>query len=172
MKLNRTTILALFVAAHCISTACAGDSVVVAAQETEAAVAPRAAHLRLINLPQLEFGLRAAIKCTGTAESLTLSVADTVTTLNEEAINGERSAEVLLTVPASQLALAASRKFCLKDDAASTNELLVPGLATAHASLRCRNKDSVTVHFASAPLQVKLLCIRPLTEDQDSSLAK
>ena len=169
MNINRTPILALFVAAAYIPTAFAGESVVVAAKETEVVVEPRAADLQLIELPALDFGLRAAIKCTGTAESLTLSVADTHTTLGQDAIADQRSADVLLTVPAPQLALAASSGFCLKDDLASTDELLVPGLATAHASLRCRNEDGVTVHFASAPLQVRLRCSRPSSEDQDSS---
>lgn len=172
MNINRATILALFVASSYIPTAIAGESVVVAAKETEAAVAPRAANLRLINLPTLEFGLRAAIKCTGKAESLTLSVADTHTTLGEDAIADERFAETALTVPARQLTLAASSNFCLKDDAASEDELLVPSLATLHASLRCRNEGGVTVYFASAPLQVRLRCSRPSTEDQDSSSDK
>jgi hypothetical protein len=167
MNINRASILALFVATGYIPIAFAGESVVVAAKETEVVVEPHAADLRSIDLPALDFGLRAAIECTGTAESLTLSVADTYTTLVQDAIADQRSADILLTVPARQLALAASSNFCLKDDLASTDELLVPGLATAHASLRCRNEDSVTVHFASAPLQVRLRCGRPSTEDQD-----
>lgn len=169
MNINRAPILALFAATAYIPTALGGESVVVAAKETEAVVAPRAANLRLLNLPALDFGLRATINCTGRAESLTLSVADTHTTLGEDTIADRRSAEAVLTVPARQLTLAASSRFCLKDDSASAGELLVPGLATAHASLRCRNKDGATVHFASAPLQVRLRCSRPSTEDQESS---
>jgi len=169
MNINRLSILALFVATGYIPLAFAGESVVVAAKEAEVVVAPRAANLKLIELPALDFGLRATIMCTGTAESLTLSIADTYTTLGQDVIADQRSADVLLTVPVPQLALAASSGFCLKDDLASTDELLVPGLATAHASLRCRNEDGVTVHFASAPLQVRLRCSRPSTEVQDSS---
>jgi hypothetical protein len=169
MNINRASIVALFVAASYISTAFASESVVVAAAEAEIVVTPRSANLKLIELPALDFDLRATISCSGTAESLTLSIADTYTTLGQDAIADEPSAEVRLTVPAPQISLAASRGFCLRDDLASTDELLVPGLATAHASLRCRNEDSVTVHFASAPLQVRLRCSRPSTEDQDPS---
>jgi hypothetical protein len=169
MNINRASILTLFVAAAYIPTAVAGESVVIAAKEAEIVVAPRAANLRLIELPALDFDLRAAIRCTGTAESLTLSVADTFTTLGRDAITDQRSANVILTVPAPQLALAASSGFCLKDDLESADELLVPGLATAHASLRCSNENGATVHFASASLQVRLRCDRPSTEDQDSS---
>jgi len=170
MNINRVSILALFVATGYIPTAFAGESVVVAAKETEVVVEPRAANLRLIDLPALDFSLYAAMECNGTAESLTLSVADTYTTLGQDAIADQRSADILLTVPAHQLTLAASSSFCLTDDLASMDEeLLVPGLATAHASLRCRNEDVVTVHFASAPLQVRLRCSHPSTEDQDPS---
>lgn len=172
MNLNRAPILALFLAGIYIPTADAGESVVIAARETQAVVTPGAAHLRLIELPALDFGLRAAFNCTGTAESLTLSVADTYKTLGEDTISGERSAEAVLSVPAHQLALAAGNRFCLADDSSSADELLVPGLATAHASLRCRNDEGVTVHFTSAPLQVRLRCERPPTEDQDPSLDK
>ncbi len=169
MNFYRATILTLFVAVIYTPTARAGESVMVAAQETEASVAPRAAHLRLISLPELEFGLRATIKCADIAESLTLSIADTFVTLDEQAIDDQRSAEATLTVPASQIALAANSRFCLKDNVASEGELLVPGLATVHASLRCRNEEGVTVLFASAPLQVRLLCNRPSTGQQDLS---
>lgn len=169
MNINRISILALFVATGYISTAFAGESVVVAAKEAEVVVTPQAANLKLIELPALDFGLRATIKCTGTAESLTLSIADTYTTLQQDAIADQRSADVVLTVPVPQLTLAASSGFCLKDDLESADELLVPGLAMAHASLRCRNEEGATVHFASAPLQVRLRCSRPSTEDQDSS---
>ncbi len=167
MNINRVSILALFVATGYIPTAFAGESVAVVAEEAEIVVTPRAANLKLIELPALDVALRATFQCAGIAESLTLSVADSYTTLGQDAIADQRSANLLLTVPAPQLSLAASSGFCLKDDVASTNELLVPGLATAHASLRCRTEDGVTVHFASGPLQVRLRCSRPSTEDQD-----
>jgi hypothetical protein len=169
MNLIRASILALFLGSSYFPTAIAGESVMIAAKETEATVAPRAARLKLVNLPALEFSLRATIKCVGEAESLTFSIADTYKTLATDAITGRRSAEMALSVPARQLALAASSTFCLRGDPAGTDELLVPGFATAHASLRCRNEDGVTVHFASAPLQVRLSCQRPSTENQDPS---
>lgn len=169
MKLNYPCILALFVVTNWHLTATAEESVVVAAMETKTDVAPRAAHLRLVNLPSLEFGLRAAFRCAGDAESLTLSVADSYETLGKDALADQRSAEVSLRVPALQIALAASNSFCLKDDATSSDELVVPGMATVHASLRCRDEHGLRVHFASAPLQVRLRCDRGQNEDQDPS---
>jgi hypothetical protein len=169
MNTNRASILALLIATAYVPTAVAGESVVIAAKEAAIVVTPRSANLPLIELPALEFDLRAAIRCAGTPASLTLSVADTFTTLGQDAITDKRAANVILTVPAPQLSLAASRSFCLEDDLASADELLVPGLATAHASLRCNNENGVTVHFASASLQVRLRCHGPSAEDQESS---
>ncbi len=150
--------------------AAADNSVVVAAQETRVSVAPRNARLRLVNLPTIEFGLRAAVRCNGIATSLTLSISDTVESMDTERLDGQRAVETTLTVPPRQLALAASPEFCISDDDNSMNELLVPGFVTAHASLRCEKDGVPTMHFASAPLQLRLACERPrASDDQDAS---
>jgi hypothetical protein len=145
----------------------ADDGVVVAARETTAVVTPRTADLALVNLPALEFALRAAIRCKGDPVSLTLSIADTFVTLHRESLGDQRAAETTLTVPARQLALAASNRFCLADEDQSAHELLVPGMATAHASLTCLDDGQLAVHFASAPLQVRLSCERAPDDDQE-----
>lgn len=147
--------------------AVASGDLVVAARETKAAVAPRGADLKLVNLPPLEFGLRAAFRCKGEPVSLTLSIADTYTTLRGEALADERAVELELTVPADQLALAASSGFCVADDPETTDELLVTGFATANASLRCAGDPGHSVHFASAPLQVRLVCTRSPADVQE-----
>lgn len=140
-----------------------------AAQETAAAVRPVAANRRLVDLPQLEFALRAAIRCKGKPESLTFSVADTFATVPGESLADLRAVEQVLSVPPGQLALAASSRFCIANDEESTDQLLVPGLATAHASLRCVDGEKSSVHFASAPLQVRLNCARAPAAPQESS---
>jgi hypothetical protein len=145
----------------------ADTDIVVAAQETEVRVAPRAAHLRLVNLPALEFALRAAYRCRGDVISLTLSVSDTVQTLAQDALTNQRAAEVRLAVPAQQVAMADSGGFCVAGDPDSANELRVAGFATAAASLRCSRDGEDSVRYASAPLTVRLVCARG--EDQDSA---
>jgi hypothetical protein len=167
MKTARVPILALFAAVAAVSPSPARADIIVAAQEIEVTVTPRAARLRLVNLPALELGLRAAIRCNGDAVSLTLSVADTFRTLARDELAGKRSAEVVLTVPAAQLALAASSGFCIAGDDESADELLVPGFATAHASLRCEDAGARSMHFASAPLKVRILCAREPVEPQE-----
>lgn len=150
--------------------AAAGD-IVVAARETVAIVTPGEAHRELVNLPALEFALRAAFRCSGAPVSITLSVADTHTTLQKDQLEGQRAAEANLQVPTRQLALAASSRFCIADDAGSADELLVPGFATAHASLRCSGNGGDSAHSASAPLKVRLVCAREAGADQESPSA-
>ena len=143
----------------------ADSDIVVAAQEAEVRVVPRAAHLRLVNLPALEFALRAAYRCRGEVTSLTLSVSDTVQTLARDVLADQRAAEVRLAVPAQQVAMADSGGFCVAGDPDSADELRVAGFATAAASLRCSRDGNDFVRYASAPLTVRLVCERH--EDQE-----
>lgn len=160
MRPGRVLILALFAAAAVVHPAFAENSIVVAAPETEASVAPRSARMRVVNLPPLSFELRAAIRCSGEPVSVTLSIADTFVTAEREQLSGQRATEATLTVPASQLAMASARRFCLKEDVETDDELLAPGFATVHASLRCESEAGESVHYTSAPLNLKLSCAR------------
>jgi len=167
------SILALFLSAVCILDASAENRVFLAAQETETTIEPRAVQQRHANLPALTFDLRVVVECPGETESLTLSIADTFKTLDKEDIEGRRSAETSLSVPASQLALTASDSFCIEDDTEeAADELVVPGFLTAFASLRCAGQDGPSMHFASAPLQVRLKCERQPSETQEPSSSK
>ncbi|MDH3550689.1 MAG: hypothetical protein OEQ16_15195 [Gammaproteobacteria bacterium] len=169
MSSVRLTILALFLSSVCISPAIGDNNVVIAAQETEANVAPRAKSLRLINLPALTFSLRAAIRCQGEATSLTLSIADTFRTLGKDELAGQRAADTSLTVPAQQLALAATSRFCIDGDTETSDKLLVSGVTTAHASLVCASDTNTSVHYASTPLQISLTCDRGPEKNQEPS---
>jgi len=169
MSSVRPTILALFLSSVCTSPANGDSSVVIAAQETEVIVAPRAKSLRLINLPAITFSLRTAIRCQGEPTSLTLSISDTHRTLGKDELLGQRAAEVSLTVPAQQLALAATSRFCIDGDAETSDELLVPGITTAQASLVCASDTNTSVHYASTPLQISLTCDRGQEKTQEPS---
>jgi hypothetical protein len=164
MKHVQILILALFALLVApiatIRPALANGDLVIASQESLATTLPRKASRKLVNIPELVFSLRAAIKCKGEVVSVTLSVADTAKTLTSEEFQDQWSVETTLTVPASQVALAASSRFCIADDNESSDELLVTGLATANASLRCENEKGVSMHYASTPLQVRLQCAR------------
>ena len=142
----------------------AGNDIVIAAPVTSVAVEPRAARLKLVNLPILEFALRAVYRCAGEPVALTLSVADTARSIDRDDLLDRRAAEVTLQVPASQVAMADSGKFCISDDPESADELHVDGFATAAASLRCDDGGVVSVHYSSVPLNVRMTCTR--AEDQ------
>lgn len=173
MNHYRVPILALFLSAVGVFDASAEDRVFLATQEAEALIEPRRTQQRVAKLPALTFDLRVAIECPGEAESLTLSVADTFETLGKEDIGGRRSAETSLRVPASQLTLGTGETFCIRDDAGeAADELVVPGFLTVFASLRCAGQEGPSMHFASAPLQVRLICERGPGEPQDSSSDK
>ena len=169
MNSVRLTILALFLASVCTSPATGDSNVVIAAQETEAVVVPRAKSLRLINLPALTFSLRAAIRCRGEPTSLTLSIADTYQTLGKDELAGQRAADASLTVPAHQIALAATSRFCIDGDTETGDELLVHGITTAQASLLCASDTSQSVHYASTPLRISLICDRDPEKTQEPS---
>ena len=172
MKSGRVSILTLFVFTAAVSPAFANGTIVVAAQEVEASIAPRPARARVVSLPPLTFELRAAIRCAGNPVSVTLSVADTFVTREGDELEGRRAIEASLTVPPRQLTLASGRQFCIENVNESENELFAPGFATAHASLRCENETGLSVLYASAPLNVRLSCARQGDEtdaDQDSS---
>lgn len=175
MMTGRLPILALFAAATVVSPAIADSEIVVAALESTAEVTPGHARLRLIDLPPLTIHLRAAIHCKGEPISATLSVADTVSTQDREQLAGQRATEASLIVPAPQLAMAANSRFCVEGVHDTEDELLIPGFATAHASLQCEHETGVTVHYASAPISLRLTCARDPVEsasDQESSSNK
>ena len=147
----------------------ADGNIVVAARETRVVIPTSAAGLEVVNLPAVEFALRAAIECKGEAVSVTLSIADTFLTIGRDALRDQRAAEATVRVPADQLNLDASSAFCSAEDRATSDELLLPGFTTAHASLRCTNDDAESLHFASAPLQLRLSCARKPDAHQEAS---
>ena len=169
MKPVLSHILALFSAAvmALVPSARAETDIVLAAPETEIHVAPRAAHIRFVNLPAIEFALRAAYRCRGEVVTLTMSVSDTAKTLSRDELVDQRAAEVRLIVPARQVAMADAGAFCVIGDPQSADEMQVAGFATAAASLRCNNDGSESMRYASAPLTVRLRCSR----DEDQSMS-
>jgi hypothetical protein len=171
MTLSRLPILTLFAIVTAPGSAIASDSLILDVRDTTAVVQPRSARLRVIDLPDLEFALRAVLRCAGQPVSLTFSIADTLATLDSGALQDQRAAEATLTVPAQQIALAASKRFCVAGDDESGDELLVPGLTTAHASLHCSHDGHVSAHFASTPVNLRLSCERAADETQEASPA-
>lgn len=169
MKPRRVHILALIALLSASAPTLADGTLSLHPRETRATVEPRAAQHALINLPTLEFVVELTWRCRDELQSVTLSVADTLQALGAEVLEGEQPARTTIRVPSQQLKLAAHPSFCVADAPQTADELYIPGLATAHASLRCNGDDGPSVVFASVPLPVTLACERPPARAQEAS---
>lgn len=104
-----------------------------------------------------------------TADSLTVSVSDTHRRYGLDKESEETSLEAALEVPADQLAPVAAPDFCVDDEPIDNTGLLLPGVATAQVSLRCRSEtDFLSVHFASVALPVRVFCLAGLDQEEPS----
>jgi hypothetical protein len=169
MKTRRVHILALISLLSAATPTLADGTLSLHPRETRATVEPRAAQHALINLPTLEFVVELTWRCRDELQSVTLSVADTLQALGAEVLEGEQPARTTIRVPSQQLKLVAHPSFCVADAPQTADELYIPGLATAHASLRCNGDDGPSVVFASVPLPVTLACERPPARAQEAS---
>ena len=119
----------------------------------------------LVQLPELQFDLSVSPHCAerGERESLSITIADTRTTLRGETLQPGKSIDVSLRVAATQLAPFALQGFCV--DPAQEGESVLLGTAlTAQASLRCGRSGKPSIVFAAEPLDVRVVCVRSATE--------
>ncbi len=119
----------------------------------------------LVHLPELEFALRISPHCaeSGVPESVSITIADTRTTLRGEALRAGKNIDVSMRVTANQLAPFALQGFC-NDPALAGDSILLDSALTAHASLRCARAGKPSILFAAEPLDVRVDCIRSNTE--------
>ena len=111
-------------------------------------------------MPSLDVALSASFDCPAdaTAESLTFSVADTLKNLDAAEIADAATLETSIKVPAGQLAPVAAAGICESEDTPATRRIFLPGVATAHVSLRCQSESGTSIHFASRALSLTLTC--------------
>lgn len=172
--MKRIRVPILLAACLCVTTEISTADSLLTLQANEAIVQikPRNPDEKRVNPPSLELSVVASFSCPADAEpeSVTVSVADTYKRYGPEEIANTATLEALVTVPGSQLSPIASADFCV--DGGSTDEqgLLVPGVATAQISLRCRGESSSSVHFSSVALPIRLLCV--FDESQEPSAAR
>lgn len=143
------------------------------ANAVEVAIAPQPAGRTLLQLPALDFVFRMDPQCADdfAPRSLSLNVADSRKSLPIAALlDGDAYPEVKLTVPAGQLAPIAIQGFCSgagsesqpgPEDLNADSHLTVPAALSAHASLLCASESRQDITYASATLDVKLICSRP-----------
>lgn len=169
--MRQPTIRILFAAQLCFGMAVvmADEALTVHATEANIQITPRDPGQLQTVLPALDIAVVAQFNCTkdGTAESLTVSVADTHVRFGSEEIADTTSLEASLRVPATQIAPIAATGFCIKNSPPELEELIVPGVASAQVSLRCHSARGPSVHFASVSLPLRLDC--ESDESQESS---
>jgi hypothetical protein len=137
---------------------------------------------QFVELPTLEYRFRVLLACGGgrTPRSLSINVADSRLALSGAALEGEPQ-ELVLTIPAHQLAPIAVDDFCIVEgekatpgttehalaiaSAASLPEsrrlLSVPAVVSAQASLVCAGEDGQDIRYVTEPLGVTLSCTAP-----------
>jgi len=139
------------------------------ATEASVQIMPQKPGQEHVSLPTLHFSVRAEFDCgeDAVAESVMISIADSHQRHAPGADKG--SYETSVKVAHNQIAAPATGDFCVVDSTQSDDELLLPGVATAQGSLRCRSGTGVSVQFASTGLPLRLVCEGGV--DQDSSVA-
>ena len=141
------------------------DRLRVDAEPAVAVLAVQQGGRNLVQLPELQFELSVSPHCAerGERESLSITIADTRTTLRGEALQSGKSIDVSLRVAASQLAPFALQGFCV-DPAREGESLLLGSALTAHASLRCARIGRPSIVFAAESLDVRVVCVRSAAE--------
>lgn len=132
------------------------------ANESLAQIQRRDVNSSQATLPAVELSLQASFTCPPDtlAESITVSISDTFQHYGPEEISSTDSLETKLSVPANQFAPVFAPDFCVDGMPPDEDGLLLPGIATAHVSLRCSGESvSPSVHFASVALPLRLHCL-------------
>lgn len=163
------------------------DRLELAADPPVISVSATASGRRLVELPALEYRFRVQSDCGGdrTPRSLSINVADSRLALSGAALENDLAGELVLMVPARQLAPIAVDDFCVAGAAAkagiavdpaapgpgdpdpaggrpaSRYLLTVPDVVSAQASLVCSSEHDSNISYVTQPLAVTLACTAP-----------
>lgn len=156
----------------------ADGSLSVSADLAQVSIAPRPQGRSLVRLPSIEFSFSINAECQNdwTADSVSLSIADTQTNLNAQQIESETAGEIKVVVPQKQIAPLALADFCSDRSTASTrrgdvDQLVVRDVLSFQASLLCASDDGKKMTYISHPLDILLTCEQPDdTHSPDSSI--
>lgn len=143
------------------------DRLLIDAEPAVAVISMHEGGRKLVQLPELEFLLKVAPRCGGGGqpESLSVTIADTRTTLSGEALRAGDSIDISLRVSANQLAPVALQEFCVDPESAGESLLLTSAL-TAQASLRCMREEKQSIVYAAEALDIRADCIESATSTE------
>lgn len=135
------------------------DRLVVNSEPAVASISPQSGSRKLVRLPDLEFSLRISAQCGAgrVPESVSISIADTGTTINGEDLPEAAALETSVRVASQQIAPIALQGYCVADTGVD-QALLVTTALTAQVSLRCVKDDQSTIIFRAQALDVLLSC--------------
>ena len=140
-------------------------------------VLPRGRERAPLQLPDLEYQFRIDAVCRESLSpvSLSLAVADTRRSFNAEQIDDGALRDVRLVIPAAQIAPVVVANFCVTEsDAgnaipAAPSSLTVHAALSAQASLLCAGDEDRSMKYASASLDVLLVCYQSSEESEEST---
>jgi hypothetical protein len=139
-------------------------------------VMPRSRERAPLLLPDLEyqFSIDAVCRDDLSPASLSLAVADTRRTFDAEQIVAGALDDIRLLVPAEQIAPVVIANFCVAEGDAdqsitSATSLTVHAALSAQASLLCIGDTGRLMKYASANLDVMLVCESPGNESDGSA---
>lgn len=154
------------------AAATAEDMLRVTTEVAAVKISPRPAGQNFVRLPTVEFSFNVEIVCRAEliAGSLSLSIADTRRNFKPSEITSAALEKITVTVPEKQIAPVPVDDFCLADDSAPAGlrpaeQMIVPHVMSAHASLLCAAGDAKNMTYVSRPLDVLLTCERQPEED-------
>lgn len=155
------------------------ERLIVRAQAAIVEIDPIPAGRQLVSLPILEFVLELEPHCAApaSAESISISVADTRKTEQVSDSAADTSIEMTLKIPPRQTGLFAIDTFCVQGESphSGPQTLLVRDAFTAQLALRCTSDDTRSIIYAVQPLDISFRCRAtkqseaPSPDDQDSS---
>lgn len=153
-------ILAAMLPTFAAGTGSQPPPLVISAEFATVSMPVQPAERHLFELPSLEFPVRIAPGCPGgtDVESVSVTVADSRHVFRAERFEDEAVLEAILAVPAQQLAPLPVANFCVEAAPGTEQSLRIPGVLTAHASLRCSSPSGDRVFYEVLSLGVEIAC--------------
>lgn len=133
------------------------------------ALEARTADQNYVNLPALAFDLKIRQNCAAglAPATLSMSVADTRRTMDAQQMSEDGELKTRLTVPARQIGPIALPGYCVQNEDTAAIEgspsphdeaLRIPAVLSLQAALSCASETDRQIVYASAALDIDLLC--------------
>ncbi len=162
MRSQSILLLATLILAASTAESDAIGRLIVRAQPAIVEIDPLPAGRRLVSLPNIEFVLMVEPQCAApaSAESISISVADTRKTEQVSNFADDASIEMILKIPSRQSGRLAVDTFCQHGEypLSGPQELLVRDAFTAQLALRCTSDGMQAIVYAVQRLDVSLRC--------------